>query len=57
MRMTEYTEEEYLRKFRISECPNCRSRVVKTIERTKGDTRYTVYVCERCRLVIAREVK
>lgn len=55
--MTEYTEEEYLRKFRLHSCPNCLSRKVETFERTKGETRYTVYVCERCKLVIKREVK
>lgn len=37
-------------------CPNCKGEKVKIFQRTKGTITYTVYVCEKCKCVIKREI-
>lgn len=54
--MTEYTEKEYREKFHESSCPKCLSRKVEVQIRTKGGMAYKIYICNRCRGVIKREV-
>ena len=51
----EYSEGDYIRKFRVHSCPRCLSRKVVEFERTKGEIRYRVYECARCKGIIARE--
>ena len=52
-----YTEERYLYKFNEPNCPRCHHNAVKIYRRTKDDNQYEVYVCNKCKIVLGREMK
>lgn len=52
----EYSEEIYLDKFGESKCPRCSDNHVKCYVRTKGKNEYRVYVCNKCKVVLGREM-
>ena len=53
----DYSTKAYLAKFGEESCPRCNSTKVKCYERTKGTLEYKVYVCEKCKVVLGREIK
>lgn len=52
----EYSEEVYIEKFGESGCPRCKDRHVKCFERTKDGNEYRIYVCDKCKIVLGREM-
>lgn len=55
--MREYSTEEYFIKFQVDKCPKCGSREIRENERTHQDIKYIVYICNKCKLVVGREIK
>jgi predicted RNA-binding Zn-ribbon protein involved in translation (DUF1610 family) len=51
---TKLSRKEYYTKFISDGCPKCGSYEVKMHERTKGQEKYTVYVCAGCKVVVGR---
>lgn len=52
----EYSEQAYIAKFGQNCCEKCGDRHVKCYERTKGGNEYKVYVCNKCKIVLGREM-
>lgn len=53
----EYSTETFLEKFGTESCPRCSTLKVKCYERTKGNNEYKVFVCDKCKIVLGREMK
>lgn len=53
----EYSEQTYIAKFGINCCSKCGDRHVKCYERTKDGNEYKVYVCDKCKIVLRREME
>lgn len=53
----EYSEQAYIAKFGQNCCSKCGDRHVKCYERTKDGNEYKVYVCDKCKIVLRREME
>lgn len=51
----EYSKREYIKRFKVNGCPICGDFRVKSSERTKGESKYTIYECGFCNHILKRE--